>query len=63
MDIFLCTDQPECCRECGTRTNIIREFYENEHEDDSVQQIHKCPECGYTYQLDCSFGEFEENEE
>lgn len=43
LDSYIMTDQPEECRKCGTRTEILRE--ENEY------QIHLCPKCDYRYKL------------
>lgn len=41
-DVFLMTDQPEICRFCGIRTEIIDEI-------DGGCQVHKCPSCGKVY--------------
>ncbi len=46
-EIFLASDQPETCRECGTRTNFV--------ELSELLQSHRCPNCKYSYML-----EFEE---
>ena len=43
LDAYGMTDQPEECRKCGVRTEILRE--ENEY------QIHLCPKCDYRYKL------------
>jgi rubredoxin len=44
LDIFIMTDQPETCRQCGTRT---------EFEDLSKgKQIHRCSNCQFTYILE-----------
>lgn len=43
LDTYIMTDQPEECRKCGTRTEILRE--ENEY------QIHLCKKCNYRYKL------------
>lgn len=53
MDTYEMTDQPETCRHCGVRTNFVE--YDNEY------QIHKCPECGYTYLLEAVHGETNRN--
>ncbi|MEE9539957.1 MAG: hypothetical protein V3V85_00505 [Candidatus Thorarchaeota archaeon] len=48
MDVYEMTDQPETCRKCGTRTNIL-----HEHTVDGVLvQIHQCPTCDYKYELE-----------
>lgn len=44
LDIFIMTDQPETCRQCGTRTDF---------EDLSKgEQIHRCSNCQFTYILE-----------
>ena len=57
MEIYICSDQPECCRKCGTRTEVLHEF----EDDGALQQIHKCPACGFKYQLDCAWEDCEED--
>ena len=44
MDIYVMTENPETCRKCGTRTDII--------EDNTTVQKHQCPKCSYTYLLE-----------
>jgi DnaJ-class molecular chaperone len=43
LEIFLASDQPEECRKCGcgARTDFI--------DLKPGTQLHRCPECGYTY--------------
>lgn len=41
LPVFLGTDQPETCRECGARTN----FVELSHE----RQLHECLNCARFY--------------
>jgi len=43
LDGYYMSDQPEECRKCGTRTEILKE--ENDY------QIHVCPKCHYRYKL------------
>ncbi len=42
-EYYLSTDQPETCRECGTRTNFI--------DLTPILQSHQCPNCKYSYVL------------
>jgi hypothetical protein len=41
FDVYLISDQPECCRQCGARTNYI--------DVAPGLQEHHCPECFYVY--------------
>lgn len=41
LPIFLGTEQPETCRECGARTEF--------DEVNSQQQLHQCCDCGKQY--------------
>lgn len=44
LDIFIMTDQPETCRQCGTRTDFA-DFSKG-------KQIHECSNCHFTYWLE-----------
>ena len=44
FDFFLASDQPETCRECGTRTNFF--------DLTPILQFHRCPNCKYSYMLE-----------
>lgn len=44
LDIFIMTDQPETCRQCGTRTDFV-----NLSND---IQLHRCCNCQFTYWLE-----------
>lgn len=44
LDIFIMTDQPETCRQCGTRTDFA--------DLSKDTQIHKCSNCQFTYWLE-----------
>ncbi len=44
LDTFIMTDQPETCRQCGTRTDF-------ETFDDGMQ-LHRCSNCLFTYFLE-----------
>lgn len=50
---FIMSDQPECCRWCGTRTEILEDNDDVEQDDGSVErhQLHQCPnpECRKRY--------------
>lgn len=46
-ELFTMTDQPECCRKCGTRVEII----DDDPDSINCDQIVKCPECGFEYGL------------
>ena len=48
MDLYEMTDQPEQCRKCGVRTQILHEF----ERDGLLVQIHRCPNCEYQYELE-----------
>ena len=41
-DKYIMSDQPECCRHCGTRTNFLEIM---------MFQAHVCPNCDYSYLL------------
>ena len=41
LPIFLGTEQPETCRECGARTEF--------DEVNKQQQLHQCCDCGKQY--------------
>lgn len=43
-EYYMSTDQPETCRECGTRTNFFNLT--------PILQSHQCPNCKYTYMLE-----------
>lgn len=44
LDIFIMTDQPETCRQCGTRTDFI--------DLSKDTQLHRCGNCQFTYWLE-----------
>lgn len=44
LDVFLASDQPETCHECGTRTTFV--------DLTPVLQSHQCPTCKYSYMLE-----------
>lgn len=44
LDIFIMTDQPETCRQCGTRTDFT--------DLSKGIQIHLCRNCQFTYLLE-----------
>ncbi|RQW85956.1 MAG: hypothetical protein EHM79_10595 [Geobacter sp.] len=44
LDIFIMSDQPETCRQCGTRTEFA-DFSRG-------KQIHECSNCYFTYWLE-----------
>ena len=54
LDTFLMTDQPETCRKCGARTEIVDDFTTDREggSSETRHQLHQCPECGYRYWLD-----------
>jgi len=43
-EIFIASEQPETCRECGTRTKFV--------ELSQGFQFHRCPNCKYSYLLE-----------
>jgi predicted Zn-ribbon and HTH transcriptional regulator len=44
LSIFLSSDQPETCRQCGCRTEF-------DVQEDKTE-LHKCPDCDFTYILE-----------
>jgi uncharacterized Zn finger protein len=44
LDIFIMTEQPETCRQCGTRTDFV--------DFSKTRQIHECSNCHFTYWLE-----------
>ena len=50
MDLYEMTDQPETCRQCGRRTRQLDERVDRE--EGIVIQLHRCPACGYMYELE-----------
>jgi hypothetical protein len=44
FDIFFMTDQPEMCRQCGTRTDFV--------DLSKTRQLHHCRNCQFTYWLE-----------
>jgi len=59
LDCYEMSDQPEECRKCGVRTDIIDE---RDDGDGDKYQIHSCPKCHYVYKLyDCEPEDDEED--
>lgn len=49
LDIFVMSDQPEQCRQCGCRTEF--EDLDSVAQDLRNPQLHECPSCSYKYVL------------
>lgn len=45
MDTFIATENPECCRKCGTQTEPVVW-------DQHGYSVEECPNCGYVYKLE-----------
>ena len=50
LEIYLATDQPETCRNCGVRTSF--EDISPDPENLNSRQKHTCPNCGKVYVLE-----------
>lgn len=44
LDVFIMTDQPETCRQCGMRTDFV--------DLSTTSQLHRCRNCQFTYLLE-----------